>query len=221
MYQYAPENERNNASNYNHRASMFIQHIIGLFVDPAREWKNIRDQYKNEGKSTVGHVFLLALIPAISGYVGTTQVGWRIGVGEPIRITGDSAISIAIIYYLALIVGVFTIGWVIHLLGKAYELEKPLPLCIALATYTATPLFLIGIMEVYPVLWLNMLLGLPALAYTVYLLYSGLPILMEIPAERGFLYASAVLAVALIALVTLLAMTALLWGMGMQPVFTH
>ena len=35
------------------------------------------------------------------------------------------------------------------------------------------------------------------------------------------LYASAVLAVGLIALVALLAMTALLWGMGLQPVFTH
>ena len=176
-------------------------------------------QYKSKSGG-LGFIFLMSAIPAISGYFGTTQVGWRIGVGDPVRITGDSAIMIAIIFYIAMIVGVFTIGWVIHLLGKAYELEKPLPLCIALAAYTATPLFMIGIMEVYPVLWLNMLLGLPALAYTVYLLYSGLPIMMEIPAERGFLYASAVLAVGLIALVSLLGMTALLWGMGLQPVFT-
>ena len=199
---------------------MFIQHIIGLFTDPTGEWEKIREQQK-ANKGGVGFIFLLSAIPAVSGYIGTTQVGWRIGVGDPVRITGDSAISIAIIFYLAMIVGVFTIGWVIHLLGKAYELEKPLPLCIALAAYTATPLFMIGIMEVYPVLWLNMLLGLPALAYTVYLLYSGLPIMMEIPAERGFLYASAVLAVGLIALVSLLGMTALLWGMGLQPVFTN
>ncbi len=200
---------------------MFIQHIIGLFTDPAREWEKIRDQQKSGEKSSVGHVFILALIPAISGYIGTTQVGWRIGVGDPIRITGDSAFAIAVIYYLALLVGVFSIGWVIHLLGKAYEVVKPIPLCISLAAYTATPLFLIGIMQVYPVLWLNMLLGLPALAYTVYLLYSGLPIMMEIPTERGFLYSSAVLAVGLVALVSLLAMTALLWGMGLQPVFTY
>ncbi|MDH3759586.1 MAG: YIP1 family protein [Gammaproteobacteria bacterium] len=200
---------------------MFIQHIIGLLTDPTSEWEKIREQQKSSDKKGVGFVFILAAIPAISGYIGTTQVGWRIGVGEPIRITGESAISIAIIYYLALVVGVFTIGWVIHLLGKAYEVVRPLPLCIALAAYTATPLFLIGIMEVYPVLWLNMLLGLPALAYTVYLLYSGLPIMMEIPAERGFLYSSAVLAVGLVSLVTLLGMTALLWGMGLQPVFTN
>ena len=200
---------------------MFIQHIIGLFTDPTREWEKIREQQKTGEKSSAGHVFILALIPAISGYIGTTQVGWRIGVGDPIRITGESALSIAVIYYLALLVGVFSIGWVIHLLGKAYEVVKPIPICIALAAYTATTLFLIGIMQVYPVLWLNMLLGLPALAYTVYLLYSGLPIMMEIPTERGFLYSSAVLAVGLVALVSLLAMTALLWGMGLQPVFTY
>ncbi|TNF86198.1 MAG: YIP1 family protein [Gammaproteobacteria bacterium] len=198
---------------------MFIQHIIGLFTDPVGEWEKIREEQKSKNGG-FGFIFILSAIPAISGYIGTTQVGWRIGVGDPVRITGDSAIAIAIIFYLAMIVGVFSIGWVIHLLGKAYELEKPLPLCLALAAYTATPLFLIGIMEVYPVLWLNMLLGLPALAYTVYLLYSGLPVMMEIPAERGFLYSSAVLAVGLIALVSLLGMTALLWGMGLQPVFT-
>jgi hypothetical protein len=200
---------------------MFIQHIVGLFTDPVRQWEKIRDQQKSEDGGSVGHIFLLAAIPAISGYIGTTQVGWRIGVGEPIRITGDSAFAIAIIYYIALLVGVFSIGWVIHLLGKAYEVEKPLSLCIALAAYAATPLFLIGLMQVYPVLWLNMLIGLPALAYTVYLLYSGLSIMMEIPPEKGFLYSSAVLAVGLIALVALLAMTALLWGMGLQPVFTN
>ena len=199
---------------------MFIQHIIGLFSDPVREWERIREQQSN-GHGAIAHVILMAIIPAASGYFGTTQVGWRIGVGDPIRITGDSALVIAVIYYLALLVGVISIGWVIHLLGKAYQVEKPLSLCIALAAYTATPLFLIGIMEVYPVLWLNMLLGLPALAYTVYLLYSGLPVMMQISVERGFLYSSAVLAVGLIALVALLAMTALLWGIGLQPVFTH
>lgn len=200
---------------------MFIQNTLGLFTDPARQWEKIRDQHLSGGGSPIVHVLVLALVPALSGYYGTTQVGWRIGVGDPIRITGESAMSIAIIYYLALLVGVFSVGWVIHLLGKAYEVNKPLPLCMALAAYTATPLFLIGIMQVYPVLWLNLVIGLPALAYTVYLLYSGMPIMMQIPAERGFLYSSAVLAVGLVALVALLALTALLWGMGLQPVFTY
>ena len=71
----------------------------------------------------------------------------------------------------------------------------------------------------YPVLWINFLFGLPALAYAVYLLYSGVPIMMNIPPEKGFLFASAVLAVGLVALVGLLASTVVLWSYGLGPAF--
>jgi hypothetical protein len=76
-------------------------------------------------------------------------------------------------------------------------------------------------MELYPVLWLNMVLGIPALSYSVYLLYSGVPIMMGISTERGFLFSSAVLAVGLVSFVALLAVTAILWGMGLGPQFTR
>ena len=198
-----------------------MKHIIGLFIDPVQQWQKIRDLHSGKGGYFAPHVFLLAAIPAISGYIGTTYVGWQIGAGDPIKLTSETAIVIAIVYYLVLLLGVFTIGWVIHLLGKAYDVTKPLPQCVALAAYSATPLFLIGIMEIYPVLWLNLILGLPALGYTVYLLYTGLPIMMDISKDRGFMYSTAILGVGLIALVALLTITALLWGMGLQPVFTR
>ena len=198
-----------------------MKHIIGLFIDPVQQWHKIRDLHSSQGGYYAPHVFLLAAIPAISGYIGTTYVGWQIGAGDPIKLTSETAIVIAIVYYLVLLLGVFTIGWVIHMLGKAYDVTKPLPQCVALAAYSATPLFLIGIMEIYPVLWLNMILGLPALGYTVYLLYTGLPIMMDISKDRGFMYSTAILGVGLISLVALLTITALLWGMGLQPVFTR
>ena len=104
-------------------------------------------------------------------------------------------------------------------MGQTYGAKQTLPQCIALAAYTATPLFLAGLMLLYPLLWLNLLLGLPALAYTVYLLYTGVPVMMGISRERGFLFASAVLAVGLVMLVGVLAATVILWGAGIGPVF--
>jgi hypothetical protein len=88
-----------------------------------------------------------------------------------------------------------------------------------LASYTASPLFVIGLLQLYPILWLNLVIGLPALGYSIYLLYSGVPAMMEIPAERGFLFASAVLAFGLVSLVAMLAVTVLLWGVGLAPEF--
>ena len=61
---------------------------------------------------------------------------------------------------------------------------------------------------------------MPALAYTVYLLYSGVPVMMGVSKERGFLFSSAVLAVGLVMLVAVLAASAILWGMGVGPVLT-
>jgi hypothetical protein len=76
-------------------------------------------------------------------------------------------------------------------------------------------------MELYPLLWLNLVVGLPALAYTAYIFYSGVPVMMSVSEERGFLFASAVLGFALLTLVAMLAITVLLWGAGFAPAFTR
>ena len=199
---------------------MVLSHVWGLFTHPEAEWKTIRKERCTIGRCYCSHVLLLAAIPAVAGYIGTTQVGWQIGAREVNRLTPDSALTIAILFYFTMLVAVFTVGKLIQWMGQTYGSKQGLQVSIALAAYTATPLFLIGIMLLYPVLWLNLLLGLPALAYTVYLLYTGVPIMMGISRERGFLFASAVLAVGLVMLVGVLAATVILWGAGVGPVVT-
>ena len=71
-------------------------------------------------------------------------------------------------------------------MSRTYGGEQPLERCLALISYTATPMFLVGIVQFYPVIWLNYVVGLPVLAYTVYRLYIGTPIMMRIPGEQGF-----------------------------------
>jgi hypothetical protein len=198
---------------------MILGHVWGLFAHPEEEWKSIRKENCTIGRCYCSHVLLLAAIPPIAGYIGTTQVGWHILTAEVHRLTHQSALWIAILSYLTILVAVFTIGKMIHWMGQTYGTKQPLSQCIALAAYTATPLFLIGVMLLYPVLWLNLLIGLVALAYTVYLLYLGVPIVMGVTKERGFLFSSAVLAVGLVALVAVLAATVILWDIGIGPAF--
>ncbi len=198
---------------------MILNHVWGMFAHPEEEWKTIRGEQCTVTRCYGSHVLLLAAIPAVAGYLGTTLVGWRIGAREPIRLTPDSALEISILFYLTMLVAVFSIGKMIHWMGQTYGSKQPIAQCIALAAYTATPLFLTGLVLLYPQLWVNLITGLPALAYTVYLLYIGVPIMMKIPRERGFLFASAVLAVGLVFLVAVLAATVVLWGVGVGPVF--
>jgi hypothetical protein len=196
-----------------------LSHIFGLFINPKKEWQAIHDSACSVTKCYLSYVLILAAIPPISGYFGTTLFGWQFGAREAVKLSPDSALLIAIAYYVVMLVGVFTIGAMIQWMGKTYGTDQPLSRTVTLAAYTATPLFLVGIFELVPILWLNFLVGLPALGYTVVLLYTGLPIMMGISEEKGFLFSSAVLAVGLVALVTMMVTTAMLWGFGFAPQF--
>lgn len=198
-----------------------LQHVWGLFAHPEQEWEDIRKEDCSIGRCYCTHVLTLAAIPPICGFIGTTQIGWRIGGGEITKLAVSNGLTIAVLYYITLLVAVFSIGKMIHWMGQTYDANVGLPRCIGLAAYTATPLFVIGIMGLYPILWLNLLLGLPALAYTVFLLYTGVPVMMEVSKDKGFLFSSAVLAVGLVSLVAVLVATVILWDAGMGPVFVH
>lgn len=198
-----------------------MSHIFGIFLNPRKEWQAIRDDHCTVGKCYLSYVFLLAAIPPVSGYFGTTIYGWEIGARGAVKLSTDSALIIALAYYLVMLVGVFTMGAMIRWMSMTYGSAQSLGRCTTLAAFVATPMFLVGIVELLPILWLNFVIGLPALAYSVYLLYTGVPIMMEVSEEKGFLFSSAVLAVGLVSLVSMLAATAILWGSGFAPQFVN
>lgn len=198
---------------------MSLTHSLGLLTHPDQEWEAIRNESESITRLYLGHILLLALIPAAAGFYGTTQIGWQIGDGQITRLSGGSALQLSMLFYVAMLAGIFVLGKFIDFFAATYDAVERTPRGVALAAYTATPVFLIGIIAVYPNIWTNMLAGLIAIAYAVYLLYEGLPILMKIPEERGFMFASAVLTVGLVMFVALMAITVVIWSMGVGPVY--
>lgn len=199
---------------------MSLSHSFGLLTHPDKEWESIRQESESVGRLYGGHILVLALIPAAAAYIGTTHVGWRVGGAELIKLTSASALQLCLLFYAAMVVGIYILGRFIDLFAATYGVREASPRGFTLAAYTATPMFLLGVIAAYPNIWLNMLVGLAAIAYAVYLLYEGLPILMHIPKDRGFMFASSVLTVGLVMLVALMAITVVIWGMGVGPVYT-
>ncbi|MDX5299393.1 MAG: YIP1 family protein [Gammaproteobacteria bacterium] len=199
---------------------MSLGHTIGLLTHPDQEWESIRKESESVTHLYFAHVLLFALIPAVAGFYGTTQVGWQIGDGQVVRLSTASALQLCGLFYVAMLAGVYIIGRFIDFFAATYGVSEDHPKGVILAAYTSTPLFLLSVIAVYPVIWVNMLVGLLGVAYAVYLLYEGLPILMRIPKERGFMFASSVLTVGLVMLVGLLAISVVIWSMGIGPVYT-
>lgn len=196
-----------------------MNHIIGILFDPVHEWARIRDESRTVGGHYVRYVIFIGLVPAFAWYIGATKVGWTLG-DRHITLTASSALQIMTLFYVAILIGIGFLGYMVHWMSETYEAHtSTLDKGVGVAAYTCTPMFVCGIIGFYPMLWFDILAGCAAAAWTIYLLYIGVPIVMQIPRERGFLFASAMVAAGLVLCAAMLAATVLLWQLGAMPVF--
>jgi len=196
-----------------------LNHAYGLLVHPRQQWQALHDLSDDSLKRNSPYTIVLALLPALAWYIGTTEFGWRIGQGEATYMTEHSALSLMGGFYFGLLVAVTVIGYFIHWMSKTYGVKTDPLKGFVVAGFIATPIFLVGIAGIYPLVWLNILLVLAALSYAIYLLFTGIPIMFDMSDERGFLFASAVLGVAMVVTVAMMAGTVLFWDFVSSPVF--
>ena len=150
------------------------------------------------------HVAVLALIPTICSYFATVYIGWDLGIGTLFTMPAEKAIVAALAAFVALNIGVYGLGYAICWFAKTFDLNPEPIHCTELAVFSSLPLFLLGFVALYPVLYVNVIVGLFAIAAAVYLLYTGIPIFMHIPEEEGFVYSTWVITIGLVMLVVFL-----------------
>lgn len=182
---------------------MILNHLWGIYTHPKEEWKNIDNKHESYFYS-LSHIGIISLIPAICSYYASAHTGWSIGTGELIRLSQSSAVAMGIGLYFGLMAGVVGLAILIHELAKSFDTHPSYTQSLELAAYTATPLFMTGFAALYPELWVIMMAGLAGVSYSIYLLYSGVPIMLHIPEEKGFVYASSVVTCGLILMVVLM-----------------
>jgi Yip1 domain len=199
-----------------------VMQSIEIFTDPLAAWRGLASSRASLLWCFLTHTVPWALVPAVCWYFGVTEVGWQIGLEPKQKMTHESALFICVLFYLAMLAGVLFLGYMVHWMAETYAAaDSSVAKGVTIVTYTATPFFLAGLLGLYPSLWIDIGVGSVVAAYCIYLLYVGVPIVMGVAPERGFLFASAVVAVALVAIVALMGATAILWDFGAEPVYTY
>lgn len=199
---------------------MILNHVWGLYAHPRKTWQLIQQRHEGVFPPTA-HLLLIALIPALCAYYASTGLGWHVTPGKHMFIAKQNAFTMAFLMYLGLVLTPFVLAYITKRLSQVYVVEVTYPQALALLAYAATPVYMAGLAALNPQLWFIACVFLGGLAYSIYLLYSGLPTLFAIPAEHGFVYASAVLMVGLIFLVALVMLTIIAWTNGLTPHFLY
>jgi len=194
-------------------------HMFGVLFNPDTEWQKMAALSEKEIKKLLPFPIFMALLPAIAFYIGTTETGWTILGNDVTRITPESAIPISVLFYAAIMGAVIYIGWMIHWMSATYDADSFAIKGVVLMGYACTPIFIAGLAALYPVWWFDILLATAACGYAIRLVYLGVPAMMKVPGDRGFLYASAVFLIALVYMVLVLVATVILWEYVATPVF--
>jgi hypothetical protein len=198
---------------------MFINPVAFL-IAPQKQWQKLSELPTNQFVSILLYPIVMVALATYAWFYGITEVGWSIGSeGSVIKVSKESATHISVAAYFTMLIGISIIGYLVHWMSATYNAETSPTKGIALVSCTATPLYFASLSGFYPELWINLTLALAAVGWSIYLLYSGVPTLMNIPKEQGFLYASAVASVGMVMIIALMGATVIAWSSGLAPIF--
>jgi Yip1-like protein len=176
-----------------------IARVRNILFSPASEWAVIERESDEPIHLFIRYAAILAVIPALAGFIGASFVGVKVAVGT-FRVPMLTGLVQAAIGYLFTFVIVYVVALVVDALAPYFRGRRNFLSALKLSVYSFTPVWLAGIFLLIPGLRFLTILGL----YGVYLLWSGLPALMRVPREATFA-CTALVAVMAIVITLLLA----------------
>ena len=159
----------------------------------------------------------IGLIPPVFAYIGASKFGWHIGAVEPLYLPEEMLLLISVAYYITLLFGFVSTALVSQWMSATYDAPDTLGTHFAIVTIVGAPLIIGSVIHIYPHAFINLLVLVPVLIWSMSLLYRGLPLALGIDQEKGMLMASALIAYLLVAFVSLLGITMFLWSIGLGP----
>jgi len=184
-----------------------LDRIKGILLQPKSEWGKIESERGDAGYLLQNYVAILAAVSPICTFIGTSIIGiggYHVGIGV--------GLVRAVVVYVLTLVGFFVVGYIIDFLAGTFGARRNLDSAMKVSAYAPTAAWVAGVFNIIPVLGFLSILGL----YSLYLLYTGIVALMKPAANNALIYTIAVIVCAIIVWVVILAIPAMLFGMGMM-----
>jgi hypothetical protein len=146
-----------------------------IMIQPAQEWRVIAGESTDISSLIRDYAAPLSGIAAICQWLGLSVLFGVLGVGF-VR----TAVSAVVSWALGLL-GLWVAAIAIEHLAPSFGSRGSTVQALKLVVYASTPVWLVGILTLVPLLGV---LFIVAVIYAVYLFYLGLPSVLETPADR-------------------------------------
>ena len=163
-----------------------VERAKNIIITPKTEWEAVAAEEPNIQQILLGYVLPLALIPTVA-----TIIGWGV-IGMFGFTSFTYGIAMGLVQIINAFLSVLIAGFVIDALAPSFGSQKNMGRAVQLVAYSMTPIWVAGILNIFPALgWLAGLIGL----YGLFLMYLGLSPLMKTSEDKkvGYLVVSIII----------------------------
>ena len=171
-----------------------FERVKGILLNPRAEWSVIEREQGDVAYLFMNYVAILAAIPAVCGFIGTSLIGISLPELGTVRVPIVTELVGAVVGYLLTFAMVYIVALLADLLAPTFQGQKNPENALKLVVYSYTPAWLAGVFLLIPSLGFLAILGL----YGLYLLWVGIPPLMKAPQEKSIVYTLAIIVVAIV-----------------------
>lgn len=171
-----------------------VERVKKILLEPKKEWEIISRETTNTSELYKNYIIPLAAIGPVASIIGMSIVGMSMPLAGTFRLPITTSVGSAVVQYILSLVGVYILALIVDFLAPNFYGEKNINQSLKLAAYSYTAGWLSGIFMIVPALGFFMILGL----YGLYLIYTGIPILMKAPREKALGYTVTVVIAAII-----------------------
>ena len=187
-----------------------VQRVKDIILKPADTWAEIKAEQVTIKELYTSYAVPLAAIPPLASFIGTSLLGFSM-FAFSYRIPLGWGISHAVISYILSLVGLYVVALIIDALAPSFGSPKNKVNAMKVAVYSWTPSWIAGILMLIPVLSpIAILLSL----YSLYLLYLGLPALMDTPKDKAIGYFIVTILVSIVVFILIGVISNALFGFG-------
>ncbi len=188
-----------------------VDRVKKICLSPQSEWSVIAGESASTQSLMTGYVLPLAGAAALAGLIGNSVIG-RTFIGGSFRVPIVTGITLAIFSVVAAVIGCIVIAMLINALAPQFGAQQSSEQALKLAVYSFTPAWVAGLLQILPALGVLTLLGS---LYGLYLLFLGLPRLMQCPQDKALGYTVVVVICAFVVMAVLGAIGGTIVGAGM------
>ena len=194
-----------------------IERVLAILLRPKQTWPVIAAEPTDVATIYRRYLVILAAIPAIASFIGWTLVGGGM-MGVSFRLPIVTGLIQVLVNFVLALVFTYVMALIVNALAPTFGGSKDLVAAFKLVAYGSTAAFVGGIFNLLPPLaWI----GLIAAFYSLYLFYTGLPVLMRCPPAKAGAYTAVVIVCTIVLGIAVAALSSLVVGPGPMGFGSH